>query len=503
MRMLGLIAICLCSGILTGQNTFNSVWHHPSGLSYVGAHSVFELNDGYLVFAYGWSLDSTVGAIHVAKFTSSGDLLWQKEHRRERYIHCGYVDPIARISDTCFVASMTEFGGDAPNVTYLYWFNAEADTIRTRFLKSDSLFAEGTHATHQLIKLSDGGFLHCGWCAGFPSGTESCITRVDSIGEILWDKNYPQARYIFNATELPDGGFILGGNRNSDQNKAVIIRTDSMGNAQWTRYHGSYSITGGNQALYNIDGNILMPGSWKQDPNTTVYDRWTSLYKYSSTGVPLDRKDYFFSYDATAVHILPKDDANFWLVGGMYQYGVDPDGVLTLWELDENLDSLWMRRYWHYASDDAVSAAYSIRSTSDGGLVMCGMTRQGVLDILPYLQSNWLIKLDEHGCLVPGCHMVGINEHVLGLNEYFKLWPNPVQAETPIQFSFEPPEGFVPKGQLRAVLLDAMGREVHSESFAITQKQFTLQKTDLPTGIYHLHLTDQRSWLAGAKVVVE
>ena len=29
------------------------------------------------------------------------------------------------------------------------------------------------------------------------------------------------------------------------------------------------------------------------------------------------------------------------------------------------------------------------------------------------------------------------------------------------------------------------------------------QKADLPSGIYHLHLTDQRSWLAGAKVVVE
>ena len=29
------------------------------------------------------------------------------------------------------------------------------------------------------------------------------------------------------------------------------------------------------------------------------------------------------------------------------------------------------------------------------------------------------------------------------------------------------------------------------------------QKPDLPSGIYHLHLKDQRSWLAGSKVVVE
>ncbi|HRD54474.1 MAG TPA: hypothetical protein PKY96_17680, partial [Flavobacteriales bacterium] len=114
-----------------------------------------------------------------------------------------------------------------------------------------------------------------------------------------------------------------------------------------------------------------------------------------------------------------------------------------------------MRRYWYYGSDDAESFAYSVRSTSDGGLVMCGMTRQGVDDPLPYLTSNWLIKLDSYGCLVPGCQNVGIEEVALGLSEYLRISPNPVAQGQDLRIVFEPPAGFTPNGTLRLVVLDA------------------------------------------------
>ena len=501
MRTAIIFLLCLLMQVGRSQTTFNEVRHHPSVLSYTGAISVFEQTDGYLMFSYGWSLDSTVGAVQIAKFGLQGQFIGDIEHRRERNTHPGFIDPVARISDTCFVAAMTEFGGQDPNVTWLYWFNAEGDTIRTRFLKSDSNQVTGNHGTRQLIALSDGGFMHCGWCAGHPVGTGGCITRLDSTGSILWVRNYPQAQYIFNATELSDGGFVLGGMRNTQQDMAVVIRTDSLGNAQWVRYHGLYALTSGSQALIDEDGQILIPGAWRDDPLWSVYDNWACLYKYSSSGTLLDRKDYYFSYDAGAGYILPKGAGHYWLVGGMFQYIVNPDGVTTLWELDENLDSLWMRRYWYYEPDGAFSFPYSVRSTSDGGLVMCGATRQGVTDPLPYLQSNWLLKLDEHGCLVPGCHTVGIEEHVLGLNEHLRIWPNPLSRGTPLSIAFTPPPTFTPNGPLRVVVQDAMGRQVHEERVQVGTGQ--LANLPLAAGLYHLHLTDGIRWLAGGKVVVE
>lgn len=482
------------------QTTFNVVQHHPSTLSYNGAVSVNELSDGYLIFSYGWSLDSTVGAVHAIKHDLEGNFQWLKEHRRARNAQPGVMDPIARISDDRFVAAMTEYGGDAPKVTYLYWWNSEGDTIRTRFMKSDSTAVEGSHGTRQLVALSDGGFLHCGWCSD-PINT-GCITRLDSTGTILWEKLYTNTNTINNATQLEDGGFVLGGTRNGNLDKAVVIRTDSLGVVQWTRYHGVYaSTTTGHRCLVDQDGTIRMPGSWNPSPGWSDNDSWACLFEYDDGGSLVGRKDYAYSRYATSVHILDKGDGHTWLVGGMYQYGVDPDAVMLLWELDENLDSLWMRRYWYYSVDDAENAMYSVRSTSDGGLVMCGATRQGLTDPLPYMQSNWLLKLDSYGCLVPGCHTVGIEEVVLGLNEALQVSPNPVAQGGSLRVRFEPPEGYAAKGPLRMVVLDALGRQVHAESLSGLAGQ--LSTSNWPSGLYYLHVADGARWLAGSKVVVE
>jgi hypothetical protein len=395
---------------------------------------------------------------------------------------------------------MTEYGGIVPNSTFLYWWNSEGDTIRTRFIKSDSAASDGNHGTRQLVALADGGFLHCGWCSE-PINT-GCITRLDSTGAILWERLYTNTNTIQKATPLADGGFILGGSRNGQVDIAVVIRTDSLGAVQWSRYQGLHSTTAGTQALVDASGNILVPGSWKDDPSPFTYDRWACLYEYTSSGTLVGRKDYVYSYNATAVHILPKPEGHYWLVGGMYQYGVNPDGVLILWELDENLDSLWMRRYWYYEPDGAENAAYSVRSTSDGGLIMCGMTRQGVTDLLPYMQSNWLLKLDAYGCLVPGCQSVGVQDYALGLNGFLNLAPNPVQAGTPLHITFAPPLGYTAKGALRVVVLDALGKEVHAEQLGSGSSPNMLA-LQLPTGLYYVHLTDGTNWLAGGKVVVQ
>ncbi|HRD53842.1 MAG TPA: hypothetical protein PKY96_14465 [Flavobacteriales bacterium] len=227
MRFSCSLSLILALVAAKAQVAFNVVQEHPSVLSYNGACAVFEEDDGYLVFSVGWALDSTAGATQITKFNLLGNYLWQKEHRRgNRSVYPGIMDPVATIDGGRYVAAMDEYGGSAPIVTYLYWWDSEGDTIRTRFLKSDSAAVNSNHGTRQLLALADGGFLHCGWCANNLPGQGGCITRLDSAGTILWERVYPQAQYILNARELPDGGFVLGGLRNGNQDRAVIIRTE-------------------------------------------------------------------------------------------------------------------------------------------------------------------------------------------------------------------------------------------------------------------------------------
>jgi hypothetical protein len=500
MRATLFLLAALSLGSAIGQTTFNVVREHPSVLSYNGAISVNEVEDGYLMFSFGWSLDSTVGAVHITKFDLEGAFQWEKEHKRDRTTSPGIIDPIAAISGDRYVGAMTAYGGQAPKVTYLYWWNDSGDTLYTRFLKSDSSVISGTHGTRQLIALADGGFLHCGWCANTPPGQGGCITRLDSTGTILWERIYPQTEYIHNAREAPDGGLVLGGYRNG-QDRAVVIRADSVGNVQWVRYHGSYAGTIAHRALLDEQGNVLVPGNWKDDPSTlTDYTR-ACLFRYSLNGAPLPRRDYFFDRSAITIHLLTKVSGHYWMVGSILQTGSEPDYATLLWELDENLDSLWMRRYWYYGSDGAENFTASVRSTSDGGLVMCGVSRQGQADPLPYKKDNWLIKLDSYGCLVPGCHTVGIEEVALGLDQCLSISPNPVASGQPLRITFEPPAEYIPQGPMRVAVVDATGRMVHEERMGGAILDLSMNK--LTSGLYYLHLTDGTRWLAGGKFIVE
>lgn len=107
----------------------------------------------------------------------------------------------------------------------------------------------------------------------------------------------------------------------------------------------------------------------------------------------------------------------------------------------------------------------------------------------------WLVKLDSMGCLVLGCHMVGIEEQALDLNQYLHIWPNPLPAGQPLQFTFEPPAALASNGPLRVVLLDAQGRQVHEQRVEHGADQ--LASLTLAAGLYYLYLTDGTRWLAG------
>jgi hypothetical protein len=94
-----------------------------------------------------------------------------------------------------------------------------------------------------------------------------------------------------------------------------------------------------------------------------------------------------------------------------------------------------------------------------------------------------------------------VEEIVLDLNEYLSIWPNPALGGVPLGITFTPPPEFVPDGPLRVVVQDALGRRVSEHRLLSGTDQVALPK--LASGTYHLHLCDDRRWLAGRTVVVE
>ena len=138
----------------------------------VGAsgRSVFEQPDGYLMFSVQWSLDTTHSELYITRFNSDIEIIDEQSYSSDWNTDPGIMDPVARRAGGGYAVTVTLFGGSDPNVTKLLLFNANGEMISDHFVKTDSVDL-GNHGTRQLIELSDGHFLHCGWCSEPIKGT--------------------------------------------------------------------------------------------------------------------------------------------------------------------------------------------------------------------------------------------------------------------------------------------------------------------------------------------
>jgi len=173
-----------------------------------------------------------------------------------------------------------------------------------------------------------------------------------------------------------------------------------------------------------------------------------------------------------------------------------------LHKLDTDGNVLWSRYYAHYTGlpvgyDHIFNA---VQPASDDGFILTGEA-QGQAP--PNRSRLWLVKLDSMGCLVPGCHTVGVQEFESGLQSALRVSPNP--AQDVVRFNLDLPSGYVVQGAVQALLLDAQGKVV---TRAVVQAKGSLITGTVPlngqaAGLYYLHLRDEVKWLAGQKVVVE
>ena len=141
--------------------------------------------------------------------------------------------------------------------------------------------------------------------------------------------------------------------------------------------------------------------------------------------------------------------------------------------------------------------------TSDGGAIFTGLARQGQDGEFPYRRYTWVLKLDEYGCLTPGCQNVGVQDYELALQSALVLAPNPVSDQ--LSLTLPLPAGYTLHGAVQAVVLDVQGNEVLRQNVSNlpTEIRSTLDVRALPSGLYYLHLRDEQKWLAGGKVLVE
>jgi hypothetical protein len=506
MRIAFPLLLVFWSALVAGQNTFSVVHSHPAASASDG-RGVFETGEGYLVFSaeHDPAFDRTW--LYTTTFTPQGEELETHVFSSTRHLHAGLVDCIARNPDGTFTAAVGHFinvNGE-PDSLFLYHFAADGDTISTHLIA-----VEPSIAMRDCAPTLDGNYLLAGWCTLIVEPLEECpcLLKVSPTGEELWRVETPGYwDYYRTINPLDDGSFLIGAGRfNQGYNETVIQKVNSVGATIWTRYIGGYSSYGGGSghSVVMANGNYLIPGVWLPPDSAGVDEHgFVAFYCFSPDGEPLWRKDVFYGRMADATLVRRRMDGGMIIPSGYFQVPRDPDLATTIWYTDSAGDTLCHRKYWYYGGYGAWNpASYGMDLTSDGGAIFTGLARQGQDGEFPYRRYTWVLKLDEHGCLTPGCHTVGVQEYELALQSVLELAPNPASEHLSVALAL--PEGYPLEGAVQAVLLDVQGKQVQQQTLpsGTLELRGTMPVVGLAPGLYYLHLRDGRKWLAGGKVVV-
>ncbi|MEO0192701.1 MAG: hypothetical protein ABIM46_07970 [candidate division WOR-3 bacterium] len=243
----------------------------------------------------------------------------------------------------------------------------------TLFLVSQGLFAKayggtGLEYARKVIKTSDGGFMIAGTTQGFGAGSDDwMVIKTDHMGNFSWARTIggTGSDECFSVVQTPDEGYVIGGvtySYGSGVADALLVKLNSSGGLVWTRVVGS---TGEDRihALVNTsDGGIAAAG------RTINYGAGSAdflLMKFDASGNLLWSRTFGGSSTDDAYAITETSDGGLVVAGLTYSFGGGNCDVLVVkWSSTGAFQ--WARTFGGASTDDA----FGVIETSDGGLAL-------------------------------------------------------------------------------------------------------------------------------------
>lgn len=503
-----LIALLLCSLSvqLTAQATYSKRYHF--NLNSVFFTSIEPVSDStYLVLGV---VTDTIppfwGATLSTLFDEQGNVLeqhivrdpqrnveaWTKDHRAgDRIYKTGYVH------GNGIGALLMAFDLDGEP---LWEVQQEGYYDTTTFFRFD-----------EVLELNDKLYV-----AGYNNYTDNgrfyevLLSEYSREGQLLDFHSYSIPDWRHQAHTLKyraDGLLLIGGvidNKNRTDNNFEkynkLWAVDTLGQLQWTWQSAPGEVQGGiRDMVLTPDGGFVIAtkigtefyvhptaGELRYQPcvyklNADMEEEWRVYFRYwePSTANALERV------------ISLSDNSGYLAIGrvleGFPENDPDTENVSDVGGLIGKIspagDSLWSRLIIHpglpgFREDNH---AYDITETPDGGFLLAGKSSFSVDSVAS--QQGWLLKIDEWGCLVPGCHLVNSVETTPPIALNLLLYPNPVQDHL---YAYLGP-GHIPAGSKFSVY-DTNGQLLRQQAARFSDATYTMELNALPAGLYVLQL---------------
>ncbi|MGK0364182.1 MAG: hypothetical protein ACI85O_001239 [Saprospiraceae bacterium] len=440
---------------LTGAMTLlnferDSLYNQYRGWPYLHENGNDFLVSGLSSEGSGYSL--------LTKINSLGETLWEKQF--ESY----YAD-----EDEYFIAT-TDITID--NQNFIYLLNNVSSPLpknRHTLIKTDNsgnliwykLYGQPDESTSGCVVMptSDGNL----WLASITIDNsqslslfeyQNSLSKVDTSGNTLWNFTTPlsqgQIGRIGGLVEAEDGGLIINalyGYENQDGWPRYM---------EWEKY--IYKISSEGELVWELE----IPAPWLNGSTAA----WRMIKVADNSGYVAVARDLL--YDGGEDSISQRG----WIGK------VDDDGNL-----------LWGRSYVGVDSYNDFQMLYDVKETADGGFVAVGWSEDDNADTLA--RQAWIIKTDEHGCLVPGCNLTATDEPET-TQISLSLYPNP--SSDILNIWYESAD-FNPRQPPQFQVTDMQGRIWRRFSTDVNQVTLMLSVRDLPVGSYLLTCSERREAL--------
>jgi hypothetical protein len=256
----------------------------------------------------------------------------------------------------------------------------------------------------ELIESNDDGYVVVGNKDG-----DIFLLKTDDQGDSIWMNKFGGS-FHESATSLrqtPDGGFIIAGGKAYHWNLELwLIKTDENGNTLWSKTFGGVGKTIGWCVQQTIDEGFIITGMTDSNGGG---DQDVLLIKTDSIGNVQWTKTYGDSLDDRGYYVIQTTDSGYLIAG--QKHGSDYAWLL---KTDSNGDTLWTKTYDVLSGyGNLVSCALE---SNDGYLVTVSSYNFGFLLKVDFSGDLlWLKEIEEATSGIVRCNSVSMTDNGLYL----------------------------------------------------------------------------------------
>lgn len=239
----------------------------------------------------------------------------------------------------------------------------------------------------------DGGFIIAANTKSYGTGLwDAWLIKTDAVGNLEWSETYGGSGIdnIYDVKQTPDGGYIVAGRTDQDGSSysmVWLIRTDAMGDTLWTKTFGEHDKAElANSVEITNDGGFIVAGMKEVEPYDDPHEEFWLIKTDSDGNLLWSRTHGGAGYDA-AFSVNQSSDLGFIIIGTTEV----PLSLEDIRLVKTNQDGMleWEKTYGGLFND----AGLDVIQTQDGGYMLTGKIQSAVWD--PF--DMWVIKTDEDG----------------------------------------------------------------------------------------------------------